>query len=306
MNNAMSREERSNLLLKEMEDKEKREKLHKRIRHFLIFFFSFLTIIFSVFLYMRFVATSNLIVKEHKVTNSSLPDSFNGLKVVHFTDLHYNSTVNKNVLENIVKKINNLKPDIVVFTGDLVSEEDLLTDKDISDIITLFNEINCTIGKYTIKGNHDYHNDYFNKVFDQTDFIFLDNTYDLIYYKDNSPILINGIGSSIKGDSNIDKAYIPQTEQDLFTITLVHEPDTLDDILLKYRVDLCLSGHSHNGQIRLPFIGALTTIEGAKKYDDAYYKVNKTDLYVSGGLGTSIFKLRLFNRPSINFYRLTK
>lgn len=300
----MSREERSDALLKEMEEAEKRERLHKLIGKSLIIFFSIITVIFLVFIYMRFFATSNLIVKEYKVVNSKLPDSYNGLRLVHFTDLHYNSTIDKDSLNNIVDKINNLKPDIVVFTGDLVSEEELLSDEDISDIIDALNKIDCTLNKYAVRGNHDYHHDYFNKVFDKTDFIFLDNSYDLIYYNSLTPILITGIGSNIKCDVNIDSSFKVDNQNSLFTISLVHEPDTLDKILKGYSVDLCLSGHSHNGQIRLPYFGALTKINGAKKYYDPYYKVGGTDLYVSGGLGTSMYKLRLFNRPSINFYRL--
>lgn len=302
----MSREERSDLLLKEMEEKEKKEKRNKAIIRLLIVCFTTIGIIFLVFLYMRFIATSNLLVREYKVVSNKLPDSLNGLRVVHFTDLHYNSTIDKNSFNNIIDKINNLKPDIVVFTGDLVSEEDLLTDQDLSDLIEGLNRIECTINKYVVRGNHDYHHDYFNKVFDKTDFIFLDNNYDLIYYNGMTPILISGIGSGIKGDVNIDSAFSVENQNDLFTLAILHEPDILDDIKKKYSVDLCLSGHSHNGQIRLPYFGAITTINGAKKYYDSYYKVENTDLYVSGGLGTSVYKLRLFNRPSINFYRLTK
>lgn len=77
--------------------------------------------------------------------------------------------------------------------------------------------------------------------------------------------------------------------------------DNLD--LNKY--DLVLTGHSHGGQVRIPFIGKLYTPEGAKKYYDEYYKINNTDLYISSGLGTSMYKFRLFNRPSFNFYRIT-
>lgn len=302
----MSREERSDLLLKEMEEKERKERLHKAIGRLLIISFITIGIIFIVFIYMRFCATSNLLVKEYKVVSNKLPDSYNGLRIVHFTDLHYNSTISKTSFNNIVAKINNLKPDIVVFTGDLVGEEDSLSDEDINDLIEALNKINCTINKYVVRGNHDYHHDYFNKVFDKTDFIFLDNNYDLIYYNSLTPILITGIGSGIKGDINIDKAFNIENQNNFFTISILHEPDNLDDIQKKYSVDLCLSGHSHNGQIRLPYFGAITTIYGAKKYYDPYYKVGNTDLYVSGGLGTSVYKLRLFNRPSINFYRLTK
>ena len=65
-----------------------------------------------------------------------------------------------------------------------------------------------------------------------------------------------------------------------------------------------MAGHSHNGQVRLPFIGAIVKNQGAKKYYNEYYKIKNTDLYISGGIGTSTLPFRLFNRPNINFYRL--
>ena len=70
--------------------------------------------------------------------------------------------------------------------------------------------------------------------------------------------------------------------------------------------NLILAGHSHAGQVRLPFIGALILPEGAQKYYDSHYKLDNSDLYISNGLGVSNFNFRLFNTPSYNVYRLIK
>ena len=64
-----------------------------------------------------------------------------------------------------------------------------------------------------------------------------------------------------------------------------------------------LSGHSHLGQVRLPFIGSIITPQGAKKYYDEQYKVSNADLYINGGIGTSTLDFRFFAKPSINLYR---
>ena len=85
---------------------------------------------------------------------------------------------------------------------------------------------------------------------------------------------------------------------------IMHEPDFIDDFEIN-NFDLILAGHSHNGQVRLPFIGAIIKPNGAHKYYDSHYKIHNTDLYISSGLGTSIIDVRLFNKPSFNFYRLT-
>lgn len=302
----VTREEKNKKLQQEMKKEENKRKRNKIFMRFLFSLLILILMIIGLYSYMHFIGTKGLVVRECKVVNSKLPESFHGFKIVHFSDLHYLSTVNKNNLKNMVTTINKLKPDVVVFTGDLTDSEIEVSNNDLNDMIELFNKIKVTTGLYAIKGNHDYSNNNFDLVFSQTDFKVLDNSYDLIYYHDTIPILITGIGSDLQGDMDIGKAYSYNETDNIFTISLLHEPDYIDDILLTNQVDLALSGHSHNGQVRLPFIGALQSVEGAKKYKDSYYKINNTDLYISGGMGTSIFKIRFFNRPSINFYRLVE
>ncbi len=265
-------------------------------------------LISSILLYSRFIATKGLKIKEYKVVNTKITDSYHGLKIVHLSDVHYGSTINEKELNNIVDKINEINPDIVVLTGDLIDDR-ISYNKDI--IINCLSKINAKLGKYAISGNHDLPLDNYNYIIKESGFTNLDNTYELIYYKSNEPIIISGIGYGeedvgIKTEQ-FDK-YISELKADdikpIYSILLVHEPDTVDNLdLSKY--DLVLAGHSHNGQVRLPFIGALYTPDSAKNYYDEYYKINNTDLYISSGLGTSMYKFRLFNKPSINFYRIT-
>ena len=107
---------------------------------------------------------------------------------------------------------------------------------------------------------------------------------------------------------DIDKTmeYFDENDDIEYKIILVHEPDITFDIVNDYSVNLILAGHSHNGQVRLPIIGAIYTPPYAKKYYDEYYDVNGTNLYISYGIGVSTINYRLWNRPSINFYRINK
>ena len=84
----------------------------------------------------------------------------------------------------------------------------------------------------------------------------------------------------------------------------MHEPDKVVDLQNKY--DLILAGHSLNGQINIPLIKQLLLQKGSKKYYKNHYLINNTDMYISSGIGTTKFKYRLFNKPSVNLYRLTK
>ncbi len=302
----VSREQKSRSLAIEIEKEELHDKSKKRVVKLGMFFLIVIILLVSLFCYMRFVSTKGLVVREYKIVNEKLPESFHGFKVVHFSDLHYLSTFDKSDLKKMITAINKAKPDIVVFTGDLTDQNTKVTSNDLTDLVELFNKIQVTTGLYAVRGNHDYINNNFDVVFNQTDFKILDNNYDLIYHRGTTPILITGVGSKIQGDLDIGKAYSYNETDSIFTISLLHEPDYIDEVIKTNKVDLAVAGHSHNGQIRIPGVGAIQKISGAKKYPNLYYKISDTDLFVSGGLGTSNLKLRFFNRPSINLYRLVE
>lgn len=140
-----------------------------------------------------------------------------------------------------------------------------------------------------------------------SDFIYLENSHDIIYSQNNEKIFIGGLNTVSFNQQDIKKTMqLDQNEKVDYKIILIHEPDITDEIVKNYQVNLILAGHSHNGQIKLPGLGAIFTPPYAKKYYDEYYNVNGTNLYISSGLGVSTINYRLFNHPSINFYRINK
>ena len=280
----------------------RREKKH-------IIFKIVLTIIclFVLFvLYSIFIGTKGLFVKEYTIS-SNIPDSFDGLKIVHITDIHYDRTFKEKDLKKLVDRVNLINPDIIVLTGDLLDKK--IEPSDSKEILTKYlKQMNAKLGKYAVSGNHDLKYDYFDDILRGSDFISLDNTYELIYYKDYDPIIITGL-SSCFDDIDIDdklseyKKYIEENDIK-YKILLVHEPDIVDNLSESF--DLILAGHSHNGQVRLPLIGATILPDGAKRYYEGHYTIGNTELFISGGLGTSGLPLRFMNHPSINFYRINK
>lgn len=280
------------------------------MRKFIVITCIIVLIISGLLLYSRFVATSGLNVKEYKVVNDKISDEYHGLKIVHLSDIHFGSTITENDLDHLVNKVNELNPDIVVITGDIIDER-ISYDKNI--LINYLKQIKSKLGKFAISGNHDLPLDDFNSIVEESGFTNLDNTYKLIYANSSKPIIISGISSNYSDSSNIGTktaefdSYIANLTDDIkpiYSILLIHEPDFIDSLNVD-NYDLILAGHSHGGQVKLPLIKKLYTPYGAKKYYDEYYKINQTDLYISSGLGTSKLKFRLFNRPSINFYRIT-
>ena len=275
---------------------------HKWIKILIIFFF----LILSILLYSRYVGTKHIIVKETKVINSNLPDSFYGYKLVQLSDIHYKTTIGREELDNIVKKVNKIKPDIIVITGDLLDKNTNYTDNDINNIIKLLSSINSKY-KYIITGDNDL-NDDFKNIVEKINFKLLDNTYELIYNGGIDPILVSGL-STVSDNKNTNEKVI-EIEKVInkynvkYNILFTHEPYIIDDINYN-NYQLILSGHTHNGQINIPIIkNILMPDKQSISYNNTYYKKDNTDLYISPGLGTSNFKSRLFNKPTINLYRL--
>lgn len=273
----------------------------------------------TVFAYASFIGTKGLVVKEIKITNSAIPNSFHGFKIVHLSDIHYGRSVKEKQLKRIVEKINVLKPDIVVITGDLLDRDIELSSDQQKSLTEKLKKIEVTIGKYIIAGNHDYDNgiDKWQTIVQDSDFTNLNDNHQLIYNKGTTPILVNGMSSNLHNHMTIEQKlenhfnFLKEFEnpenktvKPTYSIMIMHEPDFIDQF--KYdNFNLVLAGHSHNGQVRLPFVNKLVTPLGAKKYHSEQYNLGDTNMYISSGLGTSTLDVRLFNKPSINFYRLT-
>ncbi len=301
-----SREEKNKKKQDELEKADRREKRIKIIKLTLkIFIIIFLILLIALF-YTNY-STTDIIVKEKRIRNEKIPTSMNGIKIISFSDLDYGSTIFSEEVEKLVKIINKRKPDIVIFTGNLINKNYKIKTKEQENLIKQLQKINTNIGKYAVTGKNDIDN--FNTIMNQSNFTILNNEYDLIYNSDNNPILIIGLSSLLKETRDIDKAYSYFNEEthnsNIYTISIMSETDDLDSILSKYHSDLVLGGNSLNGEIRLPLIGGLITEEGSTKYKDEYYKLNDTEIYISGGIGTPNTGFRLFNRPSVNFFRIT-
>lgn len=256
-----------------------------------IFLIILLFIIFVFFVYVKYVETKRLNVREYKIVNSKLTSEYYGLKIVHFGDIHYGKNTNKKDLEEVVNKINLLKPDIVVFTGDLIDKKTKYTPELKEELVDILSKIDYKLGKYAISGDEDKLFEEYPSLMKKANFIYLDNNFEYVY-NNEIPILISDLNSE-----NLDNV------KSIYNILLIHKPD--DILNMDYsKYDLILAGHSHNGQIVLPFIGPLFKFDGSKKYYKEYYDLNNSKLYITGGIGTSKINLRFNNRPSFNIYRL--
>lgn len=302
----MTREELNEDMQKEIikeQTKEQAKKIIKVTVKILLFILIFGGLFFS---YTTYISTAKIGVREYRVKNNKLPKSYEGLKIIQISDLHYGSTMNLKELKKIVKLSNERKPDIVVFTGDLISTKYKIKPEEKEKITEELKKLTYTLGKYSILGDED--NEDISTIYNQSDFTLLANESDLIYNNESTPILLIGLNSKEK-NQNIENAYNYFKQEthnsNIYTITILHEPDVIDEIT--YNTDLYLAGHSHNGNIQIPFINQPVVLyKNALKYNKEYYKLNNSELYISSGLGTNKIDIRLFCRPSINFFRISQ
>lgn len=286
---------------------EKKEKEKKKGGKLLSIFLFLVVIVVTIFLYAKYTGIKGLIVKEYRVKSEILTNNFSGLKIIHFSDLLYKSTVDKEDVKNLIKRINELKPDIVVFTGDLINKNAKINNEDIEFLEEELESISAKVGKYAIYGDEDYSIESYKTIMEKSKFKILNNSYDEIFYKNNESMFIIGLPSSLKEEIKLEDAFnfYKEDEKRKFIIVLVHDGKTirfLDEST--YEVDLVLGGHSLNGSIVIPYYGGIFIDDGAYKYYQEHYSKGITDIYISSGVGTNKYPYRIFNKPSFNLYRL--
>ncbi len=250
-----------------------------------------------VLIYSKKITSHSLKVTEYGIVDKNIPDEFHGLKIVHFSDVQYGKLTNLNDLKKVINKINELNPDVVIFTGDFFNKNIKVTDNEKEKIKNLLLTINSKYENYAILGDNDLlFKDLFYQIFNDN-FIILDNESNLLYISSGKPIRFIGLNDITKEEIIND-----EDNNKLYNILLLHKPDEIESLKNKYNI--VFAGHSMGGQIKLPFYGPLIKLNGAKKYISGEYKINDTLLYVNDGIGSESINMRIGNKPKINFYRI--
>ena len=121
--------------------------------------------------------------------------------------------------------------------------------------------------------------------------------------------MIIGISSLLSNNYDIDAAFSyfkeSNSNSNLYSIVVFHEPDLTDYVLKNKNADLLLAGHSHNGYVKLPFVNGLIKSDGAMEYYDERYEFSNSKLFISSGIGTNGSGVRFMCQPSVNFFRLS-
>ncbi|USK35440.1 metallophosphoesterase [Bacillus sp. F19] len=255
--------------------------------------------------YARYIEPKLIQTTEVEISSTKLPSSFSGVKIVQFSDIHLSEEYSINQLVKIVNKINQLSPDVIFFTGDLIDKPNQYGY--LHQISPVLRRLKAPLGKYAIYGNHD-HGGYGTAVYEtimkNSNFKLLKNRGERISLLDGSSVFVAGIDDMMLGRPDFNQTFTDASSR-LFTILLAHEPDAALEAK-QFSVDLQLSGHSHGGQVQLPFYGPLITPPFASVYTEGLYEVDSMKLYVNRGLGTTRLPYRFFSVPEITVFTLIK
>ncbi|WLV25623.1 metallophosphoesterase [Aciduricibacillus chroicocephali] len=260
----------------------------------------------GTYYYARDIEPAMLAIRRETISSGRLPAQFDNYRIVQFSDTHIGFQYTVKQLRQLAIEVNELQPDLIVFTGDLVDRPDLYNWNDqLIDALRTFDAKD----KLWIYGNHDHGGNgttILKNLMNKAGFTLLLNEHQIIN-RGNAAITIAGIDDMSLGRPDIDAA-LHNAPSEHFTILLSHAPD-FADIARSYPVDLQLSGHSHGGQIRLPFLGSLYTPSYATKYIRGKYDFNdrsrNLDLYVNSGIGTTRLPYRFLCKPEVHCYTLS-
>lgn len=245
--------------------------------------------------YPFFIERKFLLVNHYSIPVPSLPESFYGIRIVHLTDLHLGPFVTESFIERVIEKANALKPDIIVCTGDYAHERD--SKDQVRKVWSFLLKLNAKYGVYSVLGNHDHWAD-------------KNLSLELLHrsgqsvrhtckavYRDKERIVIGGAGDLWEDKLNIDNCFSSTDEQDC-RILLSHNPDSVDTNFMT-PVSLILSGHTHGGQVSIPFYGPPVLPVKNKKYSSGLIKTPKGNLFISKGIGCAIYPVRFNCAPEI-------
>jgi hypothetical protein len=207
-------------------------------------------------------------------------------RVVHFTDLHHKG--NRRYLESVVARINRLAPDCVCFTGDIIEDTAHL-----SEALEILRGIKAPL--YGVPGNHDY---WANADFDRIAEAFAATGGKWLM---DDTVLSQDGRVNLHGATCL-KAPVFRPREGL-NLLLMHYPYWIER-LARLRFDLILAGHSHGGQVRLPFLGSILIPGGVGRYDLGLFQTTSGPLYVNPGIGTFYLNVRFCCRPEITLFEV--
>lgn len=243
--------------------------------------------------YTVFIERYIILTNHYLIAVPNLPKAFSGFRIVHLTDFHYGSLVPLAIIRHVIQRVNRLDRDLVVCTGDYVHERVATTQ--IDAVWPLLSDLTAPLGVLSVLGNHDHW-----ASTKRSQYWLHETNQDLRHKvkaieKGGERLWIAGAGDLWEDHRDLDQILsgIPDTD---CRIVLAHNPDTADSNF-SGRVDLMISGHTHGGQVNIPFVGPPVLPVRNKSYSSGLKTSPRgTGVFISKGIGWAIYPVR-FNCP---------
>jgi len=223
-----------------------------------------------------------LVVRRQEVRIPGLPPAWEGVTIVHLSDLHY-PFVSLAHIQNAVALANTINPDIIVLTGDYLDSEQPGYPPEFSQALA---NLQAPYGVYAVLGNHDgwRGKEKVVPMLAAAKIALLENQ-GVMLMRQEQGLYVAGVEDGLMGQPNIGQA-LSAHRPGAPVILLAHEPDLADDFAVEPRLRLQLSGHSHGGQVRIPWMGAPVLPLLGQKYSSGLYSVTPDfQVFTTHGVG---------------------
>ena len=265
-------------------------------------------------LYSGEIARHVIQISHPEIRLPNLPEAFDGFHIVQLSDIHLNEFTEPFFLRESVDRINRLPPDAVFLTGDFVTSELLPRKWSIPSAwkcASILEGLQCR-QRYAVLGNHDVliGAQPVTEALTASNITVLRNAC-VALQRDSARLWLSGLDDPVEGHPDPDRAvpaFIRQRPNEP-VLLMCHAPDFADRLLnhpAGSAVQLMLSGHTHGGQVRLPFVGPMNLPEWGRKYVEGIFRLRGLQLYVNRGIGTVGLPFRLNCPPEITSITLRR
>lgn len=271
----------------------------------------------------------NIELTGYKYKSDKIPEEFDGFRIIHLSDMH--NCVYGNEADDLIKKVKQNKPDIIVITGDSFDSRR----RQYFDSLDIIKKLALICPVYFVTGNHEELSPDLKEIFldeirksgvnildgetveikKSDTSIYLSGVSDYTSSANEKGLLKKAFDKELTCEDleDMKKAFVDKMENlsaykpDGFNILLSHRPE-MNEIYSANNFDLVFCGHAHGGQFRIPPIGAIYSPGQGffPKYSEGLHLFGNTTMIVSRGLGNSSFPIRINNRPQIVICQLQK
>lgn len=252
--------------------------------------------------YARWVEPRWLQLRRRLIHVGNLPAELEGLRIGLLTDLHAGDEGHYRVVRRAVRMLMAERPDLIALTGDFAAD-----DADgFAAVLSALHGLSAPLGVYAVPGNHDYTvgiEQWRRQIGSHPVIEDLTNRYRVLDLGEVR-LCVAGVDDYYRGTPRL---RLPAAEDRDFTLLLAHSPDEAERCRRSHdAVGLVVSGHTHAGQVRIPFVGApVNSAEHSDLYEEGLRRRPWTQVYTSRGLGMVHLPVRLFARPEVTVLELT-